>query len=359
MLELTVNQQPAIIDTNFEAVKENLTASIQKYKNLVVTEEGLKEAKADQLLLSKLETKIDTYRKTVKQEIEKPIKDFESKCKILTGLVSEARIPLKAGIEVFDEAEREKKKLIAAEHIKTVVVDLLLNEKYSAKLTVLDSYGNVSLSIKKLKEDIEKRGYSLKQEQQQEADNLQIIKDTIENVNKTIDAKIDIEDFRQLIKSESMPVVLQNINARVGRIKANELKAIADKAAAAEKEVLERIAKAEREAAEKVRIEERNIRIAKEEVEYAEKMKLKAIDEAKISEKHKEELRLKVIEDAERIESEKVISTTIKEETSAPVEEKMYFINMRVEGNAEKIQALSKFLKENNYNYEAISKGLL
>jgi len=346
MKELTVQQQLPIITTNFEEVKAGLIISIEKYKNLIVTEEGLKGAKEDQRTLSKLETKIDTYRKTVKQEIEIPIKEFEAKCKTLIGLVSDARIPLKASIDVFDEAEREKKRVIATEYIKRTVTDLLLNDKYGSRLIIQSDYTNVAMTAKKLKEDIEKRGYLLQQEQQQEAENLQIIKDTIENANKGIDAKLELQDFQSLINTDApISQILSTINGRTERIKANELKAIADNKAKAEKEVLERIARAERETLLKAKqereTEELNARIARKKIEDAEIAKEKAIEDKKIA---------PVVEDVSENKTEKSIITSAKK----------YFIEMIVKDmGAKELKALSQFLKDNNYNYNATNKGVM
>ena len=347
MLDLTVNNQLPVITTNFEEVKESLNVSIKKYKNLVVTEEGLKGAKADQVVLSKLETKIDDYRKSVKREVEKPIKDFEGKCKELIGLVSDARVPLKASIQVFDDAEKEKKKMIAKTYIDKTVIDLLLNDKYGSQLTVLETYSNVSMSIKKLKEDIEKRGYLLQKAQQQEAENLQIIKDTIVNVNKGIDAKLEIQDFQMLIDTNtSISQILATINGRAERIKSNEEKAIADKAAKAEKVVQDRINKAKAEEAERVRIEERNARIAKEK------------EEALIKEtQRKQEISLQTKISNAPIEVIKEVEPPIKKVSSST---KKYFIEMRAENmTIEEVNALSKFLKDNNYSYAATKTGLM
>lgn len=348
MEELIVEQQLPIITSNFEAVKISLMESVEKYKNLIVTEEGLKGAKADQVTLSKLEKKIDDYRKSVKQEAEKPIKKFEGECKILIGLVSDARTPLKASIEVFDDKARGIKREIAQEHINKLTTDLLLNDKYGSQLIVSSEYTNVNMSVKKIKEDIEKRALLLQQEQQQEADNLQIIKNTIETVNKGIDAKMLLEDFKTEIELSPVINVIANINARAERIKANELKAVEDRKLKTEKEVLERIAQAEREAAEKTRIEERNIRIAEENIEAE---KLKTLKEKERLNNVEYEAKLKLEHEAKFREMNRNINLE-------SITEKLYFIDMKViNATMTEVKALSQFLKDNNYKYEATNKG--
>ena len=350
MLDIKLEKQLPVVQMNFEEVKASLILGAEKYKGILVTEESLKDCKIMQKELSKTKTVLDTYRKTIKKEMIIPITKFEEQCKELIGLVAEVETPIKEAISVFDIAAREAKRVMAQEYINTTVIDLPLNDKYGSQLIVLDEYMNVSMSVKKVKEDIEKRALLLQQEQNQEAENLQIIKETIDNCNKNIDAVMYIEDFKMVIEFETISTVIQNITSRAERIKTNELKAIEDRKAAAEKEVQERIAKAEREAVEKTRIEERNIRIAKEEVEAE---KLKTLNEKERLNNVEYEAKLKLEHEAKFREMNRNIDLE-------PTTEKLYFIDMKVtNATLAEVKALSQFLKDNNYDYEATNKGAM
>jgi len=378
MLNLTVDQQLPVITTNFEMVKAELTESIKKYKGMVVTEDTLKSCKTDQGDLASARIKIDNYRKSVKKEISKPITVFEDNCKVLISLVEDAEKPLKAGIAVFDQKKKDSNRKIAEDIILAAIKEHGLIEKYSVGLTVLDKYTNLTAKPKDVKNDVEQRLFLLLQEQEQEIETLQIMKDTIVNVNKNIDAKLSLQDFQSLIDMNASPVkVMAEINARAERIRLSEEKAIADKAARAEKIVQERIAKAEREAAEKTRIEERNIRIAKEAAEDTEKLRLIAIVQ---TEENAERLKLKATEKLEQeaklrevarnvhigtkpireVEFDKQIAekATVPDKEANP-NEKIYFIEMRAEGTIGEITALGGFLKDNGYTYTVTDKGVL
>ena len=356
MIDIKLEKQLPVVQINFDEVKASLISGSEKYKNLVVTDENLKDCKIMQKELSKTKSDLDTYRKTIKKEMLIPVTAFENQCKELVGLVVDVETPIKESILVFDDKAREVKREIAQEHINKLTTDLTLNDKYGSRLIVSSEYTNVNMSVKKIKEDIEKRALLLQQEQNQEAENLQIIKDTIENCNKSIDGKMDIEDFKLVIDESPISNVLHVINGRCERIKENELKAIEDRKLKAEKEVLERIAKAEREAAEKTRIEERNIRIAKEAAEDTERLRLKAIEEAETFEKHKEELERNKA--TEKLEQEAKLRTMARNINLEPTTEKLYFIDMKVtNATVTEVKALSQFLKDNNYKYEATNKG--
>ena len=57
---------PQSIDFNFEEIKSELEEKLIKYKNLVVTEDGIKAAKADKAKLNKLAAAIEDKRKEIK-----------------------------------------------------------------------------------------------------------------------------------------------------------------------------------------------------------------------------------------------------------------------------------------------------
>jgi len=349
MLELTVNKQLPVLSTNFDLVKANLIENIAKYKGLVVTEEGLKEAKTDQGTLASMRIKIDRYRLDTKKEILIPVTTFENNCKTLIGLIEDAEKPLKEGIAVFDQKVKDAKKLVAENIILEFIKENKLIEKYAKELTVIDKYMNLGTKDKDVVEDVATRGFLLLQQQEQEIETLQIIKDTIENLNKGIDAKLCIEDFQSLIDSNVSPVkIMSEINSRAERIKANELKAIADKAAAAEKLVQDRIAKAEKEAILKADKE----RLLKE----------KAIETyIKIGNTEKEGKVVDAIEKPSITVKQIAVPVGVPYQEPARVttvtKEPLYFATIKAIGSLDEIKKLGDFLKDNGYNYTVLESG--
>ena len=157
-----------VIQINFEELKENLTASLKKYKNMVVTAETLPACKAQKKELASLRTKVDNYRKTKKKELSEPITAFEAQCKELIALISDAEKPLEEGIQVFDDKKRDAKRNFAQGAILEVVKELGLTEKYAIQLTVLDKYCNLTAKEIDVRNDIEQRGLVLQGEQKKE-----------------------------------------------------------------------------------------------------------------------------------------------------------------------------------------------
>lgn len=127
-LKMTTDMQvatPAEIGFNFEELKAELAERLDHYNGLVVTEDGIKEAKADRAKLNKLRTAIDTRRKDIKKEYLRPYNEFESKVKELTVLIDQPIRAIDTQLADFEERRKEEKKeKILALYHETVPEDL-------------------------------------------------------------------------------------------------------------------------------------------------------------------------------------------------------------------------------------------
>ena len=226
-MDIQVNKQLPVITINFDEVKANLITNTEKYKGLIVTEESLKDCKATQKDLAGLRNKLDGYRKDVKKEMERPIKDFEGQCKELIHLIEEVEKPIKLGIAEFDNKKKEEKQLKAQEIIANTVITLGLEKKYADELTVLDKYLNLSASAKSVVEDIEQRAAALKQQQNADKAKAEMLKATIETtleaVNKTIKTPLEYKDFEKYIEfGWDIARIVREINDRADLVRKAE-----------------------------------------------------------------------------------------------------------------------------------------
>lgn len=145
---------PAEIGFNFDELKTELAERLEHYNNLVVTEDGIKEAKDDRAKLNKLRAAIDTRRKDIKKEYLKPYSEFESKIKELTVLIDE---PIKA-IDMQLETYEERRKEAKMEKIQEAYEDIIPEEfKGILPLPKIfdDSWLNKTAAMKKVKEDLQ------------------------------------------------------------------------------------------------------------------------------------------------------------------------------------------------------------
>lgn len=101
---------PQTIDFNFEAMKAELDTKLEHYRALVVTEDGIKDAKEDRAALNKLKAAIDGRRREIKKQCLAPYDDFESKCKQLTRMIDEASSSIDSQVKAFEEQEKQDKR---------------------------------------------------------------------------------------------------------------------------------------------------------------------------------------------------------------------------------------------------------
>lgn len=97
------------IKSNFEEVKQELSASLEKYRNLVFTDENIADGKAELAKLRKLKSSIDGYRKDIKKVWNEPYIKFEDQMKELTGLVDEPINAINEQVKDYEKREKEAK----------------------------------------------------------------------------------------------------------------------------------------------------------------------------------------------------------------------------------------------------------
>lgn len=110
-MELKVEEIKSLapVQFNYEELKANLTTKVEKYKNMVYTEENIKEAKSDRALLNKLNKAFNNEKIRIKNLLLEPYTDFENKCKELMGIVDEAVTNVDTQIKAFEQNIKDEK----------------------------------------------------------------------------------------------------------------------------------------------------------------------------------------------------------------------------------------------------------
>lgn len=205
----TTNCVPAILEFNFEEVKNSLEEHLEKYKGLVVTEENQKEMKSTLADLNKTQKSIEDYRKEQKKLMSEPIKQFESKCNELSNLVKEAIAPIKQQLDVFEEARIKEKEEEIKLLIQNVVDHTELNPYYANQLDILPKYLNKTTKEKEIVADLEARASQLKllqdaqaMKEKIQAQKTDLIQREIEEANKKYEINLKISSFQYLMSEE-------------------------------------------------------------------------------------------------------------------------------------------------------------
>ena len=142
-MELQVSEIQALepVRFNYEELKASLTEKVETYKNLVYTEDNIKDAKADRALLNKLGKAINDEKIRVKNALLAPYADFEAKCKELIEIVTIATENVDTQIKAFEKVqsdEKEKQILMywienVGEYQELIDVDLIFNKQWLNK----------------------------------------------------------------------------------------------------------------------------------------------------------------------------------------------------------------------------------
>lgn len=112
---------PKVIGFNFDELKAELTARLDYYNSLVVTEDTIKESKAERAKLSKLREAVEAKRKEVKRDYMAPYTDFESKVKELVAIIDAPIAAIDGQLKAFDDLRREDKRAEIRKAYETIV----------------------------------------------------------------------------------------------------------------------------------------------------------------------------------------------------------------------------------------------
>ena len=146
---------PQTIDFNFEELRQELEASLEHYNHLVVTEGGIRDAKADRARLSKLREAVEDKRKEVKRNCMAPYTAFEAKVKELVGLIDQPIAAIDGQLKGYEQQRRDAKHAEVAAFFGEAVGDLFDILTLSALWK--DEWYNTTYSLKKIKEELSAR----------------------------------------------------------------------------------------------------------------------------------------------------------------------------------------------------------
>lgn len=146
-------QFPKVIEFNFTELKQEITSKAELYKNMVYTDDTIKEAKADKATLNKFITALEDKRKEVKKQCLQPYEDFEKQIKELVMIVDE---PVQLITEQIKEYE-DKKKADKLEKIKEFWESVEHPEWLTCSKIFDQKWLNATTSMKKVQEAITER----------------------------------------------------------------------------------------------------------------------------------------------------------------------------------------------------------
>lgn len=100
---------PAAIEFNYAELKAAVGAYLERYRGLIVTEDGVRQAAVDRAEINRVASAISRARIDTKKRYLAPFEGFEAKAKELEGMLKDASGAIGRQLDAFEEAERGKK----------------------------------------------------------------------------------------------------------------------------------------------------------------------------------------------------------------------------------------------------------
>lgn len=114
MMELIIRNDyeqamPLVTITNFDELYTELSEQLERYNNLLITEDTIRDGKADRAKLNKLREALETRRKEIKKQCAEPYNAFEKKVKELTALIDKPIAAIDAQLAAYEDQRKEEK----------------------------------------------------------------------------------------------------------------------------------------------------------------------------------------------------------------------------------------------------------
>lgn len=142
------------IEFNYEDLRHWITDQVEQYKNLVYTDDTIKDAKEDRAKLNKFRESIDNARKDVKKTYLAPYNAFEEKVKSLLALIEEPAKAIDIQVKAYEQAKKDNKRAEIEAYYNATAGDLLsllpLEKIFDSK------WLNSTVNIKSVQSEIDK-----------------------------------------------------------------------------------------------------------------------------------------------------------------------------------------------------------
>ena len=144
-----------VINANFDEMKEALTEFVKPYESIIVTEDAISMAKSDRAKLRSVANHIDSYRKSVKNIYSEPLKQFEAKCKELTGIIDNGVANLDRQVKEYEQKRKEEKIFLLRDYFDNSVQNMKHPEYAEWDRVYNQKWENVTYKVDDAHKDID------------------------------------------------------------------------------------------------------------------------------------------------------------------------------------------------------------
>lgn len=155
------------IEWNHEEIKKEVAEKVEMYKNLVYTDDQVKDAKADRAKLNKFVQALEAKRKEVKKQCLAPYEDFEKKMKEIVQIVNDPIALIDGQVREYEQKKKDEKQ----DKILEMFTESAFPEWVGFERIFEQRWLNASVSLKSIRESMEAK----KEQIQKDLDTLRIL----------------------------------------------------------------------------------------------------------------------------------------------------------------------------------------
>lgn len=147
--------QDTKLTANFDEMEAALNAFVEPYEKVLVTEDSIALAKSDRAKLRSVANHIDSYRKSVKNIYQTPLKEFEERCKKLTAIIDRGTLNLDSQVKEYENKVKEEKFFNLQQYFGGVQANMKFPEYIEWMDIRNDKWGNKTYDTEQAKRDID------------------------------------------------------------------------------------------------------------------------------------------------------------------------------------------------------------
>ena len=154
-MEIRINELslPEKIIFNYEELKEGISAKVAHYKNLVYTDDQIKEAKEDRANLNKLKKALNDERIRLEKEYMIPFNTFKAQLNEIIKIIDEPVTMIDSQVKEYQENKKEEKRKEIESYFDSVKEKL--PDEIGLEGIFNTKWLNESASMKSVKKDID------------------------------------------------------------------------------------------------------------------------------------------------------------------------------------------------------------
>lgn len=180
------------IEWNHEEIKAEMAAKVADYKNMVYSDDQIKDAKADRAELNKMVTALEDKRKEIKSKCLEPYERFEKQMKELVTIVKEPIAIIDSQVKAYEEEQKAKKVSEIEEYYATKECNIPLEKFYDKK------WENASVKMSSVKTQIDAKVEEINADLKIIENETEYAFEALDAYKKTLDIRYAMSEIQRL-----------------------------------------------------------------------------------------------------------------------------------------------------------------